>query len=193
MDGFTNYSDQELFALVKGGDVNAFRAFFYRYNTKVYHFAFHIIRKKSEAEEITQDVFLKLWLGRANLDSINNPDTYLFVMVKNRALDQIDKQVARNKLKIDLASESADYSNITEEEIEFRESKKIIEDAVEKLPLYQRLVFRLSKEKGLTRDEIAEQLKISPNTVKNHLGSAVKFIRRYLENKGKFWLVILFC
>ena len=193
MDAFIQYSVQELFSLIKGGDVKAFHAFFYRYNTKVFHFAFHIIREKTEAEEITQDVFLKLWLARETLDSISNPDTYLFVLVKNRALDQLDKQATRNKLKNELTNGNAGYLNTTEEEVDYRESKKIISDAVEKLPLHQRLVFQLSKDKGLTRDEIAERLKISPNTVKNHLGSAIKFLRQYLEKQNKLWLIILVC
>lgn len=193
MDAFNNYSVQELFSLIKGGDVKAFRAFFYRYNTKVFQFAFHIIREQTEAEEITQDVFLKLWLARETLDSIINPDTYLFVMVKNRALDQLDKQATRNKLKIELTNDNSTYSNLTEEEVDYWESKKLIADAVEKLPLYQRLVFQLSKDNGLSRDEIAERLKISPNTVKNHLGSAIKFIRQYLENHDKLWLILLVC
>lgn len=193
MEDFINYNDQELFSLIKDGDVKAFHAFFYRYNTKVFHFAFHIIREKTEAEEITQDVFLKLWLARAMLGSVINPDTWLFVMVKNRALDQLDKQATRNKLEIDLTNQNVTFSNNTEEEIDYRESKKLIADAVEKLPLHQRLVFQLSKDKGLSRDEIAEQLKISPNTVKNHLGSAIKFVRQYLENHGRLWLVLLVC
>lgn len=193
MDAFVNYSVQDLFSLIKDGDVRAFHAFFYRYNKKVFYFALHIIREQAEAEEITQDVFLKIWLARATLDSINNPDTYLFVLVKNRALDQLDKQANRNKLQVELTNESPTYSNFTEDEVDFLESKKLIAEAVEKLPLYQRLVFQLSKYEGLSRDEIAERLKISPNTVKNHLGSATKFIRQHLEKHGKFWLIVLVC
>ena len=192
MTAYANYTDQQLFSLIAKGDEQAFRSFFYRYNNKVFFFTYHIVKREGDAEELTQDVFLKLWLSRSNLENINDPGNYLFVIAKNQALDKLDKNNTIKKGKLSIANRLSTLSNTTEETIFYRESNELVANALQHLPEQQQVVYRLSKEEGLTRAEIAERLKISPHTVKNHLGVAIHSIRQYLQKHGKFAVLLLF-
>ncbi|HTE28709.1 RNA polymerase sigma-70 factor [Flavitalea sp.] len=190
MNAYSQYTDEELFQFIAGGSEHAFHAFFSRYNTKLFYFILYIVRLETDAEELTQDVFVKLWANRSRLADITNPGNYLFVIARNSALDQLDKQSTQKRLKIAVATNDL-LSNITEDEVLYRDSKKLIALAVEQLPGMQKSVYQLSKNAGLSRYEIAERLNISPNTVKNHLGTAIKSIRQYLERHGQFGVIYL--
>jgi len=80
--------------------------------------------------------------------------------------------------------------NTTEEMIWAHESENLVSQAIAKLPPQQQMVFKLSKQEGLSREDIACQLHISPNTVKNHLSNAIKFIQIFLRNSALTFLMI---
>lgn len=176
-------NDEELFARIAEDDHKAYRTFFYRYNTKVYYFILHLVKVHAEAEELTQDVFLKLWVSRKLLRSVNNAGNYLFVMARNRSLDHLQKCVAEKNMKRELEALLSHQSNPVNEAVFYRQSKDLIAIAVMRLPAQQRRIYCLSKELGLTRQEIAARLSISPNTVKNHLRVAVTSIQQYLRQE----------
>ena len=184
MGSNTQHTDSELFELVSQGDKQAFHQVFELYKTKLYFFVLHIVNKEAESEELVQDIFLRLWVSRLALGGISNPDSYLFVIARNRSLDYIQQTAKERKMKDVLARTMAFGENTTEEEVNLNESKRLIEAAISKLPEQQARVFRLSKEQGLKRFEIAQALNISENTVKNHLGEAIRFIKKYLHEHG---------
>jgi RNA polymerase sigma-70 factor (family 1) len=192
MTAYADHTDKQLFALISMGNQSAFKSLFYRYNTKVFFFTYHIVKQQTDAEELTQDVFLKLWTGRDALINIENPGNYLFVIAKNQALDKLEKNNNTKEREVLLAQRLPTLSNGTEESISYRESSDLVASAVQRLPEQQRLVYRLSKEEGLSRDEIATRLKVSPHTVKNHLGVAIHAIRQYLQKHGKLALFFLY-
>ena len=180
-----SYSDVALFAEMALGNEKAFDVFFYRYNTKVYYFILHIVKVEEIAEELIHDVFLKIWLNRENLRRIENPGNYLFVVAKNHSLNQLDKVARERRGKQPLDRQILPDRADPEEELSYKESIALIARAVQELPEQQRLVFHLSKELGLSRDEIAVRLNVSPHTVKNQLGSARKSIQQYMQAHGK--------
>jgi RNA polymerase sigma factor (sigma-70 family) len=89
-------------------------------------------------------------------------------------------------------AESPAFQNITDETVLARESERLINEAISKLPQQRQLVFRLSKQDGLTRDQVAEKLNISPHTVRNHMAEAIKFIRSYLKHAAVICMMLLF-
>jgi RNA polymerase sigma-70 factor (family 1) len=180
-----SYSDLALFSEMVLGNEKAFDVFFYRYNTKVYYFILHIVKVEEIAEELIHDVFLKIWLNRENLRHIENPGNYLFVVAKNHSLNQLDKVARERRGKQPLDRQVLPDRTDPEEQLSYKESIALIAQAVQELPEQQRLVFHLSKELGLSRDEIAVRLNVSPHTVKNQLGSARKSIQQYMQAHGK--------
>ncbi len=181
MIAYSDHTDLQLFSLIGQGTEAAFRALFYRYNTRVYYFILHIVKLESHAEELTQDVFLKLWTTKANLASVTHPSHYLFIMARNRALDRLDSLSAQQSLHTRLSQHLPRETNDTEEEVLFRESRERIAHMALRLPEQQRRIFLLSKEEGLSRHQIASLMNLSPHTVKNHLSSALQYIRRSLR------------
>jgi RNA polymerase sigma-70 factor (family 1) len=180
----THYTDSDLFKQISHGDEIAFRRVFDLYKNKLYFFVLHIVGQEAASEEIVQDIFLRLWISRQTLGGVSNPDSYIFVIARNRSLDYIQQAAKERRMKNVVTRTIAFGENTTEEDINLNESKRLIEAAISKLPQQQARVFRLSKEQGLKRIEIAEALHISENTVKNHLGEAIRFIKKYLQEHG---------
>jgi len=183
-------SDKELFSQIALGDEPSFRIFFDRYKVKLYYFVLHIVKLPAETEEIVQDVFLRLWISRDVLADVNNPGTYIFVMARNRSLDHLKKAAADKQMRAVVVNFQSD-KNFTEEDRAVKETRQLLEKAIHKLPVQQQKVYRLSREAGLNRAEVAEQLNISPNTVRNHLSDALSNIRNYMQDNDAILLLIL--
>ncbi len=186
------YSDRALFAEIAKGNENAFGVLFYRYHTKIYYFVLDIVEIDVLAQEIVQDVFLKIWLNRSALKDIVTPGAYLFVIAKNRALDQLDKLVTERKFKQQFGEPVFLATAGSEEQLFYKESLALVAEAVKTLPEQQRRIFHLSKVEGLSREAIAAELNLSPHTVKNHLGAAVKSVQQYLRANGRVVVLVLF-
>jgi len=186
-----SYDDKTLFSQIAEGAEPAFRILFDRYKAKIYYFILGIIKSSADTEELVQDVFFRLWISRHALAEVENPSTYLFVMARNRSLDHLKKITADRRLKNELIAKGEPDVNLTEQEFFFRESRKILEQAVHDLPAQQQKVYRLSREAGLSREQIADQLGISPNTVKNHLADAMAALRTAMQGIDPIVLLIL--
>lgn len=184
------YDEKELLARIAAGDVSAYRTFFDLYKERFYSVVVKMTRSDLLAEEIVQDVFLNIWLKREKLVFIENPSSYFFTAVYRRVYSYYRNLAREEKIKGVLSKRKA-FENSTEELIFARESQLLILTAIEKLPSQQQVIFKLSKQQGLSRDEIAEQLQLSPNTVRNHLSCAVKTIRALLRNPDFIFLLII--
>lgn len=142
------------------------------------------------AEDIVQDVFMNIWTKREGLVNIENPSSYFFTVVYRRVY-QYYRKLALEKKLLREAPPVKKSADVTDQMILAHESINLIYKAVEKLPPQQQLVYKLCKQEGLSREDVAHQLHISPNTVKNHLADAIKFIRVFLRNSTLTFLIIL--
>lgn len=162
-------------------DEKAFRVIFDRYKHRFYGAALKMTRSPDLAEEIVQEVFLTLWLRRTALTEVKNPAAYLLAIAYNSISTQF-KKIAREKRVKERVSERMAVSECsTETIIEEKESRQLLQHIIGQLPSQQQLIYRLSKQDSLNRNEIAEQLQISPNTVKNHLLKAMKYIKAHFK------------
>lgn len=185
------YDERTLLLQIARGDEAAFRVLFDAYKARFYAVAFKLTRTNSIAEELVQDVFLRIWLSRAQLPSVENPESYFFTILYRQIFKHFKKLALEQKL-LKLIAESPAFQNITDETVLAQESARLINEAVSKLPRQQQLVFKLNKQDGLSRDQIAEMLHLSPNTVRNHLAEAFKFIRAYLQYATVLFLTLSF-
>jgi RNA polymerase sigma-70 factor (family 1) len=187
----TLYEDRELLSRVAEGDQAAFHRLFTTYKDRLFTFAYGLTHSAVDAEEVVQDVFMKLWEGRGSLPSIEHPQKYIFTMTRNRTLDLLTKIGRNQKLMRQVWANLSQSDDGTAELLQAKESQKLIGEAVSRLTERKQVVYRLSKEEGLTLDEIALQLGISKQTVKNTLTEALKGIKEYLSGHSEL-LAILF-
>ena len=166
------------------GDEEAFRQIVHFYHNRLLPVTISLVRSESEARDIMQEVFLKLWLNRAALAAVENPGAWLRVVIANTTSNHI-----RSQLRYELRNKKLIAGNIDEaddlgELLDARFAQSLIDEAVALLPARRKQVFLLSRREGLTRQEIAVRLNISENTVRNQLSEAIAFVQDYLRNKG---------
>jgi len=156
-------------------DLKAFEQLFHTLNTKLIKFCIFYIRQKEAAEDIVSEVFIRCWESRQNLSEVVNPETYLFVAVKNQSLNYIKKYSSIHLVQAEDSDELEFVDTYNpEREMELKELHFILDKAISSLPQQAGLVFRLIKEDGLRYKEVAEILNISPRTVQTQLFRAIK-------------------
>ena len=160
----------------------SFTDFFEHYFSRLTQFASAIVKSQMLAEETVLDVFLKIWEQKGNLSSIENIETYLFVSVRNTAMNIIRKE---QKFNFDMLQDShvqlAEYKPTAESVIIELEMFNSLNQAVAKLPAKCKIIFKLIREDGLNRSEVAKVLNISVKTVDNQVAIAVRKIAEELN------------
>lgn len=175
------YELKFLFGQLAAGDEMAFRQIFDLYKFRVQSVALRILKDPADAEEIVQEVFLKLWVNQASGDKIEDPEAWLFTVVYNTIYNWTRKAANNTKLLDRLIHHiKAEQILQGEDVIIAEETRQIINKAIEKLPEQRKLIFQLSRQEGLSYQEIAEQLNISKHTVRNQLTQALQSIRTSL-------------
>jgi RNA polymerase sigma-70 factor (ECF subfamily) len=182
-------NEKVLLKMIAAGDERAFRQLFDLYKERFYAVALKMTGCDEVTKDIVQDTFMNIWNKRESLADIENPSAYFFTAVYRRVYHHYRK-VAHEKKLLEEASPIHASVNTTEEMVLAHESNELISEAFEKLPPQQKLVFRLSRQEGLSREDVALRLHISPNTVKNHLAEALKFIRAFLRSSEATFLII---
>lgn len=166
---------------LRKGDIEAFRCLFDEYHHKVFDYAFRFVRNRQVAEELTSDAFMKLWNKRSKLKVEGSVCQLLFVMTKGLAIDYLRK-MARTAESRELYLKHCE-GQMTVEPVNdiFEKNLVAIEEAIKKLPPKRKRVFELRYQEELSYQQIAQQLDVSPNTVKVHLNKATKYLRQELQ------------
>ncbi|MEP7258346.1 MAG: RNA polymerase sigma-70 factor [Flavitalea sp.] len=169
---------------------DSFKRIFEMYRKRIYGYALTLSRSSYAAEEITQNIFIKLWLCRDTLEGVENLDSYIFSMAHNKTLNYLRK--ASNDANLMRSSQvyRDTSNNNVEERLITYDYHHLIEEAVQTLTPQRRIVYQLSRADGLKNEEIAAYLHISHNTVRNHLVEALKSIRRYIISKGSIGILL---
>lgn len=184
--------DTELFGRLAQGDERAFELIFHHYNPRLFPFVLNMVRSEEAAKELVQDIFVHLWIKRELLADVKHPTSYVFNIASNRTLNFL-KQVKNNaRLMEQLAAGATELSYQTEERLAFRETAGLVEAATAKLPDQRRRIWEMSRNEGLSHDEIAGQLGISSETVKKQISHAIRFIRQYLADRGNLLSLVVF-
>ena len=155
-----------------------FEGFFLDYYPRVKGFINGLLQDAEEAEDLSQDIFMSLWQNRGNLKQIDNLDAYLFRIARNAVFRYIERSLLfKNYQSRQLSDDNSDLYEI--------ESELIIAIAVERMPSQRRKIYQMSREQGLSNENIARELNISKRTVENHLTQALADIRKIL-----FWVIM---
>lgn len=185
----------ELLKSVANSDLDAFRRLYDRYLQKVYSYSYFLTRSSEQAEDLTQELFAKIWIKRTELKSIENFDAWLTTLVRNNAYNFLKRHAIEQKAlrRIELSKQPDSVS--IDDALIHKEYSKIYQEAIDQLPPQQKKVFLLSRNEGLKQEEIASNLGISLNTVKNHMKAALFSIRTYMKSYVSsllVWLLLKF-
>lgn len=173
----------------KQGDHHAFRVLYEKHAPKLFAFSKKYLQSNEDAEEIVQDVFLRIWEKRQNIDEHQSFSSYVIQAAKHRIYNSFRKKV-NTQLYLDFLLFTDNASkNFTELDVEFNDIKIKAEAAISAMPPKRQEIFRMSRELGLKNKEIAEKLDISIKTVENQMSQALKFLKDALD---EYQLPILF-
>lgn len=174
---------------LRDGDYDIFRKLYLGYVDTLVRFLQPLVGTREDAEEVAQDVFLRLWENRAQIDPERNIRSYIFAWSRNLAIDRIRHRAVEERNHEVLRYLISDLDEATPEEVVMeKETELLVRICVEKMPARQREVFLLSREERMSDDEIAARLNVSKRTVQTHLYNARKALREAL----KFLPLILF-
>lgn len=179
---------QELIA----GNESAFDIIYETYCDKVYRLAFRFLKDREQSEEIVQECFINLWMSRQKLNPEGNIWLYLYVIAKRLSLNTLRQICQSRELTGKLINYIATVHNNTEEDVLVHDLEQFTEKIINQLPKQQQLIFRLSRIEHLSHKEIADQLQISPNTVKNHMVEALKTLKSHLQYSDLIFFLALF-
>jgi RNA polymerase sigma-70 factor (family 1) len=176
------HNEKHLLLQIADGSHTAFRTLFDAYYNKVYSYAFKVVQSAALAEEAVQEVFMKIWINREQLGQIDNFGGYVRIMARNQTL-QILKRLA---LEAHCHSiKNIDWTELhkeTESYINYNDTKRLLDKAVNTLPPQQRLIYTMCQIDGMRHKEVASRLSISHLTVKAHLRQAVHTVKSLLLN-----------
>lgn len=175
-------NEKQLLEAICEGDEKAFKTFFLYYYPKVKGFISGLLQSQEEAEDISQDIFLILWSNRSSLNTINNFKAYLFRICKNAVYRHIERALLFKSYQQKQTEKiiSTPVSNETDDDIQLKELELLVAMVVEKMPPQRKKIYRMSRESGMSSDEIAQILGINKRTVENHLSQALTDIRKVL-------------
>lgn len=168
---------------IAGGNQQAFSSLFRLFYPRLLSFALQYVHVKETAEEITNDVFIKLWNRKEYLEQVNNISTYLFVSIKNHSLNYL-KQYSHIHVVVENTEGHTGLINRDdpEQQLEWKELSFQLSQAIDSLPDQCRAVFKLIKEDGFRYKEVAEILGISPRTVETQLFRAMKKLQALISS-----------
>lgn len=191
MVDYLELSDEELAALLRGGDEPAFTVIYHRYWRLMYGHIYKMLRDEDEAKDLLQDLFSGLWINHTSFPQSVNLSGYLYVSARNKVLNLIRKQKYRNDYLGSLAAFASESSNETLELLNERDLLAAIEREIENLPPRMRQVFEMSRKENLSHKEIAARLGTSDETVKKQINKSLKQIKLGLKDTGTTALALL--
>lgn len=172
------------------GDSKGFRWLFEHYHQKVFSYALGFVKNRQVAEELTSDVFLKLWEKRSQIQTEGSLQQLLLTITRGIAIDHLRKVARTSKSRELYWLNYQAYIPESVEEERFEENLAAIHEAIKGLPPKRRKVFELRYKEELSYQQIAQMLNVSPNTVKVHLNKATKYLKQQLEIHYDWGLVL---
>lgn len=179
-----NTDEHELLLRISRGDQSAFGVLFESYHPFVYAFGRRITRSDELAEEVVQDVFLKIWVDRESLVRIDHFGAYLNRIVRNHCYNVLRKLAMESKHASLLTTNFDDTDNSTVQQLDYGDVSEVLEGAIQTLSTQQRNVYQLCHQQGLTYQEASDELGISQQTVHAYMKDALRKIRDHFRKHG---------
>ena len=184
--------EKELLMQLREGNAQALDYFYHQYSLRIYRKLLKMVRVETIAEELVQDVFVRIWDKRHQIDPDRSFRSYLFTIAQNLVYDLYRKVAREERLQEVIKEASSEISMHVEEGVFLKETSEILNKAINNLPSQQKLVFTLCKLEGKSYEDASATLGISTSTINNHIVKATKSIKGYMfrEQNAAFFLTI---
>lgn len=196
MEKFEDFKNINLLNALKAGNSAAFNEIYHKYRQKIFGYAFHFTRCREEAEELTQDSFVRLWENRSKIDPEKNFDAFIYTLIRNNFLGTLRKKARKKAYSSESLAQEQSFNTI-EDELDAKESKQLAHEAIESLSPQVKKIYLLSRNDYHTHEEISQLLGISKNTVNNHLKKSLGIMRKYFKTYSPETIislvVMMFC
>ncbi len=174
----------ELLRQFKANDKNAINLLYEKYSKRLYGFAFAYLKTEADSLDIVQEVFINVWNKRNELRNDTNLEAYLFTVARNSIISTFRKKITEKQYFEYLKTVAVLHHSTTEETLDYEALSERLNELVTQLPEQRRLIFKMSKEKGMSNKAIANELQISVKTVEDHMTKARHFLKKQLTEYG---------
>lgn len=181
MTTYRVYTNQDLAVLLNQGDRDAFKQLYLLYSPRIYKKILQLVKQPAIAEELLQDVFVKIWEKRGYIDAEKSFQSFLYRIAQNLVTDLFRRLALDRKMMESFIAEASDAYIPFDESVE-TETKQILQQALDTLPEKRKKIYTLIKIEGKTYEEVSHLLGISTSTVNDHVVKATKTLRNYFNS-----------
>ena len=182
--------ESTLISLLKNDSEYAFQLLFEHYHNLVYKVSLLYVKSPTLAQDIVQDVFMKIWFQRKDLPEIISFESWIYTLSRNLTINSVKKLAYEHKAKNIFNNLQTPFDDTTDHKILNSQYNALLQQAIQELPQQQQKVYRLGKESGLSYEAIAQELSLSPLTVKTHMARALAAIRYFLQKHDKEFTIL---
>ena len=177
---------------IKAGSTESFDKMYRKYFPRLFAFSMHLTRSQTDADEIVQETFIKIWETRERL----NPDLpfagYVIKIARNLIYNKTTQRLREADLAFQYSQTQSHTSELTSEEINYNSLNKLLSEVVDQLPFMQKKVFTMSRLHGMSNQEIASRLQLSQSTVENHINLATRKLKKILLRHEVYLILFLY-
>lgn len=184
-------NEKELLIQLKKGDDEAFKEIYSMYSHRLYVNLLRLVKSEELAMDLLQDLYLKLWSNRINIDTEKNIGAYLFSIAKNLAIDFFRRAARESTLQNHLIAVGTELYNHVDDVFFHKETAAMLSKAIANLPPQQQKIFNHCKIEGKSYNEVAEIMDISPATVGNQLVKAVKSVKLAMLSSQDVFVILV--
>ena len=181
MTNFSANTDTTLLTALANDDEQAFATLYHKYHQKLFYFVLNFTQSQQAAEDVLQEVFVKIWSDRKQLAGITNFNAWIFRVTKNHVLNSLKRMARETLILAEIARDINPGTEDTYAILSYKDVHAVLKAGMEELPPQQKLVMELSRDEGLKYEEIGERLNISPLTVKKHAAQALQYLREKIR------------
>ncbi|MBB6271884.1 RNA polymerase sigma-70 factor (ECF subfamily) [Pedobacter cryoconitis] len=192
MDNYTGLTEKELIILLQQDDEGALRPLYESHLKPLHYFILRIAKSKELAEDVVQDVFLKLWENRNQINPDQPFKTYLYTIAKRHLLNMLKRIQHETFIIEEIKKYAAPVENTTDLQIEYSESNNVLNEAIDKLPPQCKAIFMRCKIQGMPYKEVAAELGIAEGTVHAQMVKALRIIKEYITFKNAILLLLAY-
>ncbi|QBQ41581.1 RNA polymerase sigma-70 factor [Sphingobacterium psychroaquaticum] len=192
MNKYEGFTEKELIVLLQQDNEGALRPLYENHVKALHYFILRISKSKALAEDVVQDVFVKLWENRAQIDPDQPFKTYLYTIAKRHLLNLLKRVQHETQILDEIRKYTPAVEATTDLQLDYAESNHLVQEAIEKLPPQCKAVFIRCKVQGMTYKNVALELGIAEGTVHAQMVKALRIIKEYINLKNAVLLLLVY-